>query len=198
MPERPNKGKTIAEPRPEVKISVQDSRDWWIEVVKPDEGTLYILLPVGLDVGDYDDYVYGLNLASEGHWDETKEREYFNQHVGELRESKKKDMKMTTFEEYQLAASETAIYSDSLKVMYPAMGLAGEVGEVLNKVKKHYRDGTELDTEGLTKELGDVLWYLAALATDLDIDLEDAAGGNLTKLQSRMERGVIGGSGDYR
>lgn len=105
---------------------------------------------------------------------------------------------MTTFEEYQLAASETAIYSDSLKVMYPAMGLAGEVGEVLNKVKKHYRDGTELDTEGLTKELGDVLWYLAALATDLDIDLEDAAGGNLTKLQSRMERGVIGGSGDYR
>ena len=183
MPERPNKGKTIAEPRPEVKISVQDSRDWWIEVVKPDEGTLYILLPVGLDVGDYDDYVYGLNLMSEGHWDE---------------EAQKKDMKMTTFEEYQLAASETAIYSDSLKVMYPAMGLAGEVGEVLNKVKKHYRDGTELDTEGLTKELGDVLWYLAALATDLDIDLEDAAGGNLTKLQSRMERGVIGGSGDYR
>ena len=168
MPERPNKGKTIAEPRPEVKISVQDSRDWWIEVVKPDEGTLYILLPVGLDVGDYDDYVYGLNLASEGHWDETKEREYFNQHVGELRESKKKDMKMTTFEEYQLAASETAIYSDSLKVMYPALGLAGEVGEALNKVKKHYRDGTELDTEELDQaELGDVLWYLAALATDL-------------------------------
>ena len=107
-------------------------------------------------------------------------------------------MTKITFEEYQLAAAETAIYSGSIDVMYPALGLAGEVGEVCNKIKKHYRDGTPLDTDDLRKELGDVLWYLAALATDLDIDLEQAAGENLEKLADRDARGVIGGSGDYR
>jgi len=103
-----------------------------------------------------------------------------------------------TFEDYQLEAQETAIYSGSLDVMYPALGLAGEVGETLNKIKKHYRDGTSLDKDDMTKELGDILWYLSALATDLDIDLEEVAMGNLKKLRDRQERGVLGGSGDYR
>jgi NTP pyrophosphatase (non-canonical NTP hydrolase) len=103
-----------------------------------------------------------------------------------------------TFESYQLEAQETAIYSGSLDVMYPALGLAGEVGETLNKIKKHYRDGTPLDKDDMTKELGDVLWYLSALATDLDIDLEEVAMENLKKLKDRQDRGVIGGSGDYR
>jgi NTP pyrophosphatase (non-canonical NTP hydrolase) len=75
--------------------------------------------------------------------------------------------------------------------------LTGEAGEVAEKVKKMVRDGT-LDTEGLKKELGDVLWYLAALASDLGVTLEEVAAGNVTKLRSRAERGVIGGSGDNR
>jgi NTP pyrophosphatase (non-canonical NTP hydrolase) len=103
-----------------------------------------------------------------------------------------------TFESYQLEAQETAIYSGSLDIMYPALGLAGEVGETLNKIKKHYRDGTPLDKTDMTKELGDILWYLSALATDLDIDLEEVAMENLKKLKDRKDRGVIGGSGDYR
>ena len=55
-----------------------------------------------------------------------------------------------------------------------------------------------MDTEGLKKELGDVLWYLAALASDLGVTLEEVAAGNVAKLRSRAERGVIGGSGDNR
>jgi len=103
-----------------------------------------------------------------------------------------------TFADYQLEANKTAVYSGSLDIMYPAMGLAGEVGELLNKIKKHFRDGTPLDREDMVAELGDVLWYMAALATDLDIDFEEIPIANLEKLKSRMERGVIGGSGDYR
>ena len=103
-----------------------------------------------------------------------------------------------TFEDYQLEAQETAIYSGSLDIMYPALGLAGEVGETLNKIKKHYRDDTPLDKADMTKELGDILWYLSALATDLDIDLADVAEDNLEKLMSRKERGVLQGSGDNR
>jgi NTP pyrophosphatase (non-canonical NTP hydrolase) len=110
----------------------------------------------------------------------------------------KEEYKDITFESYQLEAQETAIYSGSLDIMYPALGLAGEVGETLNKVKKHYRDGTPLEKDDMTKELGDVLWYLSALATDLDIDLEEVAMENLKKLKDRQDRGVIGGSGDYR
>lgn len=105
---------------------------------------------------------------------------------------------MLNFEDYQEQSERTAIYSDDLKVIYPTLGLSGEVGELCNKIKKHYRDGTPLDKDDLEKELGDVLWYMAALATDLDIGLQEAAECNVMKLQDRMERGVIGGSGDYR
>jgi NTP pyrophosphatase (non-canonical NTP hydrolase) len=107
-----------------------------------------------------------------------------------------------TFNEYQELASETAIYNKQWAVMYPAMGLAGEVGEVLNKVKKVYRDDdghmTDEQREGISKELGDCIWYMSALANDLGMRLEDCALGNINKLSSRMERGVIGGSGDNR
>jgi len=102
-----------------------------------------------------------------------------------------------TFNEYQEKASKTAIYPEQFKLVYPALGLAGEAGEVAEKVKKLIRDGT-LQVEDLKKELGDVLWYVSALASDLNIDLDDVAATNVAKLQSRSARGVIGGSGDNR
>lgn len=102
-----------------------------------------------------------------------------------------------TFNEYQEKASKTAIYPEQFKLIYPALGLAGEAGEVAEKVKKLIRDGS-LQIEDLKKELGDVLWYLSAIASDLQINLDDIASTNISKVESRMERGVIGGSGDNR
>lgn len=101
------------------------------------------------------------------------------------------------FYEYQEEASKTAIYPEQYKIVYPALGLAGEAGEVAEKVKKHIRDGV-LNVEDLKKELGDVLWYLAAIASDLGLNLDDVADANLEKLRSRQARGVIGGNGDNR
>ena len=105
--------------------------------------------------------------------------------------------------EYQNKASTTALYPNVGKnLYYPALGLGGEVGEVLNKVKKVMRDhgGTVTDEyrEILQKELGDVLWYVAALASELGLDLDDVAQANLEKLASRKERGVLSGDGDNR
>ena len=101
------------------------------------------------------------------------------------------------FDEYQEEAKKTAIYPDQYRVVYPALGLAGEAGEVAEKVKKHIRDGV-LNVEELKKELGDVLWYLAAIASDLGLTLDDVAEANLQKLRSRQARGVISGNGDNR
>lgn len=102
--------------------------------------------------------------------------------------------------EYQKQASETAIYQD--KVIYPTLGLAGEAGEIANKVKKILRDNAGVMKEdvrqNLISELGDVLWYIAALATDLKADLSEVANQNIDKLNSRKNRGTIGGSGDNR
>lgn len=104
--------------------------------------------------------------------------------------------------EYQQKAVSTAIYSDDHRLIYPALGLCGESGEVAEKVKKVLRDcdgdvSTEKRNE-IAKEIGDVLWYIANLANDLDYDLEDIAQMNIDKLFSRKERGVLGGSGDNR
>lgn len=107
-----------------------------------------------------------------------------------------------TFSEYQKYAETTAIYPDEYNLLYPALGLAGEAGEVAEKVKKIIRDRngevTPSDRTGIIKEVGDVMWYLAAIASDLDVDLGDIARINLNKLKSRAERGTIGGSGDNR
>jgi len=102
------------------------------------------------------------------------------------------------FNQYQELANSTAIYPKEAKIYYPCLGLAGEVGEVCEKVKKHIRDGRVLDKEDLKKELGDVLWYLSALSTDLGISLDDVAETNYNKLKSRQDRGVLSGSGDNR
>ena len=102
--------------------------------------------------------------------------------------------------DYQNRANETAIYPEGLN--YPILGLAGEAGELCNKYKKILRDkGGEaalLDINEMEKELGDVLWYVAQIATELGTDLETVAKANIMKLGDRKERGVLGGSGDNR
>ena len=111
-----------------------------------------------------------------------------------------------TMNEYQADAAETMIYK--WKVIYPALGLSNEAGEVLGKIKKMIRDQdifldgrhriTDEQRAALAAELGDVLWYIAALAKDLNVSLNDVAAINIEKLHSRKIRGVLGGSGDNR
>lgn len=108
-----------------------------------------------------------------------------------------------TFAEYQKTSRRTALYPNvDNNYIYPTLGLAGETGEVAEKIKKVIRDKggvvSEVDQEEIKKELGDVLWYVAQIATELKISLEDIAGHNLEKLLSRLERNQIGGSGDNR
>jgi len=109
---------------------------------------------------------------------------------------------MVDFNSYQRSASSTAIYPDQHKIIYPALGMAGEAGEVANKVKKLIRDGPENrpDTwrEDIASEIGDVLWYCAALASDLNLSLGMIAAQNLIKLDKRKDKGTLGGSGDTR
>jgi NTP pyrophosphatase (non-canonical NTP hydrolase) len=105
------------------------------------------------------------------------------------------DKEPLSLDEYQERVMTTAIYKD--KILYTALGLCGEAGEVAEKIKKWLRDG-ELDDIELAKELGDVMWYVAALSNDLGYDLSEIAEMNLIKLQSRKARGMLGGSGDNR
>lgn len=105
-----------------------------------------------------------------------------------------------TFNDYQEQSAETAIYpreSEKQVLSYLALGLNGEAGEVAEHIKKYLRDST-FDKYALLAELGDVLWYLSQLVNELEFDLEDVASSNLNKLKSRMERGVISGSGSDR
>ena len=108
-----------------------------------------------------------------------------------------------TFEEYQKFSRETAIYPDKdNNYIYPTLGLAGEAGEVAEKIKKVIRDNggvvSDEKREEITKELGDVLWYVANLSTELKISFEDVARKNIEKLQSRKQRDELHGSGDNR
>lgn len=107
-----------------------------------------------------------------------------------------------TFNEYQEQAVSAAIYGSGSRVIYPTLGLCGESGEVAEKVKKVIRDKGGLfnkaDSVEIEKELGDVLWYIANIANDLKIDLEQVALTNLTKLESRRSRNLIHGEGDNR
>jgi NTP pyrophosphatase (non-canonical NTP hydrolase) len=104
--------------------------------------------------------------------------------------------------EYQRRSRRTAEYPRSDWLAYPALGLAGEAGEVAEHAKKAIRDddGTISDTrrQAMAMELGDVLWYVAQLASELDLDLNEIAESNLEKLLSRQRRGVLSGSGDDR
>jgi NTP pyrophosphatase (non-canonical NTP hydrolase) len=107
------------------------------------------------------------------------------------------------FSEYQTLSRRTATYPQAGEDMtYPALGLCGEAGEVAEKVKKTIRDDGGVLTaerrEALARELGDVLWYTAQLATEAGLELEQIAAENLDKLLSRQQRGVLRGSGDDR
>lgn len=104
--------------------------------------------------------------------------------------------------EYQQLSRRTAEYPREAWLAYPALGLAGEAGEVAEHAKKAIRDdGGTVSAQrraAMAKELGDVLWYVAQLATELELDLDQIAQGNLEKLLSRQQRGVLSGSGDDR
>jgi len=112
-------------------------------------------------------------------------------------------MDIKDFDTYQRESRKTwsLIHTDH-PIVYPTLGLVNEAGEVAGKVKKIFRDKggviSEADREALKGELGDVLWYLAQICTELDMRLDEVAGANIDKLFSRLERGRIQGDGDNR
>lgn len=101
-------------------------------------------------------------------------------------------------EDYQAFVNSMKVYPEQHKIVYPTLGMMGEAGEASEKVKKWLRGDRELDKAELVKELGDVLWYITALADDLESSLEGVLLANVSKLTSRKERGVVKGSGDNR
>lgn len=107
-----------------------------------------------------------------------------------------------TLDEYQNHALETAIYPKQYKIIYPALGITGEAGECSDKVKKVIRDNNGEFTDDrkreIAKEIGDVLWYCAALAHDIGYTLNEVGKMNVEKLNSRKERNKINGNGDNR
>jgi NTP pyrophosphatase (non-canonical NTP hydrolase) len=111
------------------------------------------------------------------------------------------------FDDYQVLALSTAVYQNvGENLVYPAMGLAGETGEYVDKVKKNWRNRGSMSAANLSyeekkefiKELGDILWYIAASARELNCDLSDVAVQSIAKLADRRARGVIKSEGDNR
>ena len=106
------------------------------------------------------------------------------------------------FNDYQTRAMKNKVYGYGDKIIYPALGLGNEVGEVQGKIKKVLRDNEGIfnleNRKPIADEIGDVLWYIAALAEDLGFTLDEIAEINITKLEDRRARGVIQGSGDQR
>lgn len=104
--------------------------------------------------------------------------------------------------DYQKQAKAFMIYPESEKITYPILGLVSEAGEVADKYKKIIRDKdgvmSDEDRVEMLKEIGDVLWYLSAICTDINMPLHQASLMNLQKLNSRLSRNVIKGSGDNR
>lgn len=112
------------------------------------------------------------------------------------------DVKVLSFSGYQERATETRLASAS-GLSYSVLGLCSEAGEIASLLKKNIRDqgGDNMDPVFKAKmfaELGDILWYLAAIASDLGISLGEIAVGNVLKLEDRQKRNVIGGNGDSR
>ena len=107
------------------------------------------------------------------------------------------------FKEYQEAAMKTAIYPNrGFNLVYPVLGLSGEAGEISEKVKKMIRDDkgvlSQERADAIKKELGDVLWYCAAVAYEIDTTLDEVAEINIAKLSARKEQNKLQGDGDDR
>jgi NTP pyrophosphatase (non-canonical NTP hydrolase) len=107
------------------------------------------------------------------------------------------------FKDYQQKSRMTAQFPTiGHPVIYPTLGLVNEAGEVAGKIKKVFRDKdgqiSEETRDALKAELGDVLWYLSQVATELDLSLDEIAEYNIDKLMDRLERGKIRGDGDNR
>lgn len=107
-------------------------------------------------------------------------------------------MTARTFDEYQYEAGKTAIYPADRALDYLVTGLAGEVGELASVYAKSVRKDAPLDAGHLLSEVGDVLWFLAMICDELEINMSVVASENLDKLRGRMERGTIQGSGENR
>lgn len=112
-------------------------------------------------------------------------------------------MNSDTFETYQLQSRKTwNVIPMNHPIVYPTMGLVNEAGEVAGKIKKLFRDKegkiSPEDRLALKKELGDVLWYLTQICTELGLSLEEVAEYNLVKLFDRLDRDQIRGDGDER
>lgn len=105
---------------------------------------------------------------------------------------------MNKIQEYQEFVKGMKVYPEQYAVIYPALGLSGESGEIAEKVKKSLRGDKPLVKEDVLKELGDVLWYITSMSDDLGYTLEDVMNQNIEKLSSRKERGVVKGDGDNR
>jgi len=115
----------------------------------------------------------------------------------------RKAMSSITATEYQIRAAETAVFPKHEALNYLTLGLTGEAGEIANKVKKLIRDGADKEDyyerlNDIEKELGDVLWYCAMLATEVDSNLGKIMEANLDKLADRKARNALHGSGDNR
>ncbi len=107
------------------------------------------------------------------------------------------------FKEYQKLAHRTAqTVQIGTEYIYPVLGLAGEAGELTNKIKKIFRDDkgvvTDLRKAEIINELGDILWYVAEISTRLDLSIDEIAQANIQKLASRLYRNTINGDGDIR
>ncbi len=110
---------------------------------------------------------------------------------------------LSNLENYQKASRSTwSVIRTDHPIVYPTLGLANEAGEVAGKIKKIFRDKGgvvgDAEREALKGELGDVLWYLTQICTELDLTLEEVAAANLEKLGSRQRRGTLHGDGDVR
>lgn len=112
-------------------------------------------------------------------------------------------MNLDLFSTYQRESRKTwNVITMDHSIVYPTLGLVNEAGEVAGKIKKIFRDKggaiDDVEREALKYELGDVLWYLTQICTELGLSLEEVAAANIEKLFSRLERGQIHGQGDDR
>ena len=111
---------------------------------------------------------------------------------------------MMNLNDYQRQSRKFAIYQkkDANNFIYPLLGLLGESGEIAEKMKRVLREDKDpmekITREEIIKELGDVLWYIAQLSTELQVSLEEVAKINLIKLSSRKKRNKLKGEGDNR